>query len=223
MSEGSAEGLGTRLRHRTRRQQEGVVLLAAIVLLMWLVEAINSLDSGGLDGDGIHARSVTHFWGILTSPFIHASFQHLFDNTLPFVFLGVIIALHGAGRLLLVTGFIIVIGGVGTWVIGPGGVSTIGASGVVFGYAAYLLTRGFFDRSLWELAVGVLVGVIWGAVLLSSLVPHSGISWQAHLCGGMAGVIVAWRLSSIDRRRTVPDPLPDESADPPASLEALQS
>ena len=206
MTEGLADRLGTQLSDRSSRPRAGLVLLAGIVALMWLVEAINSIDSNHLDGDGIHARSISHFWGILTSPFIHASFQHLMDNTVPFVFLGVIIALHGARRLALVTGFIIVIGGLGTWLIGPGGgTSTIGASGVVFGYATYLLARGFFDRSIWELGVGIFVGVIWGAVLVSSLVPHSGISWQAHLCGGIAGVIVAWRLSTMDHRRSEPE------------------
>ncbi|MDE3134566.1 MAG: rhomboid family intramembrane serine protease [Acidobacteriota bacterium] len=198
-----SDRFGSRLADRTQKQREGVVLLTAIVLLMWLVEAINSIDSNRLDGDGIHARDIGRFWGILTSPFIHASFQHLLDNTLPFVFLGFLIALHGAGRLLLVTAFIIVIGGLGTWVIGPGGdTSTIGASGVVFGYATYLMARGFFDRSMWELGVGMVVGVLWGAVLISSLVPHNGISWQAHLCGGIAGVLVAWRLSRVDHRRS---------------------
>jgi membrane associated rhomboid family serine protease len=198
-----SERSGSRLADRTQKQREGLVLLAAIVLLMWLVEAINSIDSNGLDGDGIHSRDIGRFWGIVTSPFIHASFQHLLDNTVPFVFLGFLIALHGAGRLLLVTGFIVVIGGLGTWVIGPGGsTSTIGASGVVFGYATYLMARGFFDRSIWELGVGLVVGVLWGAVLISSLVPHGGISWQAHLCGGIAGVLVAWRLSRVDHRRS---------------------
>jgi membrane associated rhomboid family serine protease len=197
---------------RTQKPREGLVLLTAIVLLMWIVEAINSLDSNALDHDGIVSRNIDRFWGILTSPFIHASFQHLLDNTVPFVFLGVIIALHGAGRLLLITAFIIVIGGLGTWVIGPGGTSTIGASGVVFGYATYLLTRGFFDRSIWELGVGMVVGVIWGAVLISSLVPHNGISWQAHLCGGIAGVLVAWRLSQVDHRRSERGGEPDALA-----------
>ncbi len=201
MTEADGGRLRSRMGRRAERPREGIVLLAAIVLLMWVVEAINSLDGNALNGDGIHARDIGRFWGILTAPFIHGSFQHLLDNTLPFAFLGVIIALHGAGRLLLVTGFIVVIGGLGTWVIGPAGASTIGASGVVFGYATYLLTRGFFDRSLWELGVGMVVGVIWGAALISSLVPHAGISWQAHLCGGIAGVIVAWRLSRVDQRR----------------------
>jgi len=205
MNAGIADRIGTRVFGRPQKQRDGLVVLAVIVLLMWLVEAINSIDSNRLKGDGIVSRNIGRFWGILTSPFIHASFQHLIDNTLPFLFLGIIIALHGAGRLLLVTGFIIVIGGLGTWVIGPGGTSTIGASGVVFGYASYLLTRGFFDRSIWELAVGMVVGLIWGAALLSSLVPHSGISWQAHLCGAVAGVIVAWRLSRVDQRRQSSD------------------
>jgi membrane associated rhomboid family serine protease len=183
------------------KRREGLILLAGIVALMWLVEAINTLDSNGLDGDGIYARNVSRFWGILTSPFIHASFQHLFDNTLPLLFLGVIVALRGAARLALVTGFIVVVGGLGTWLISPSNVSTIGASGLVFGYATYLLARGFFDRSVLEVAVGLVVGVIWGTVLISSLVPHQGVSWQAHVCGGIAGVLVAWRLAHSDGRR----------------------
>ena len=55
------------------------------------------------------------------------------------------------------------------------------------------------SRQFWRPLIGVVVGVVWGAVLIASLVPHSGISWQAHACGGVAGVIVAWRLSHTDR------------------------
>ncbi len=184
----------------------GLILLGAIVALMWVIEVINTIDSNHLDRDGIYARNISKFWGILTSPFIHASFQHLLDNTIPFVFLGVIIALRGAARLGLVTAFVIVIGGLGTWLISPSHqgvqpVDTIGASGVVFGYATYLLTRGLFDRSLLELVVGVVVGVVWGGALIASLIPQQGVSWQAHACGAVAGVIVAWRLSETDHRR----------------------
>jgi membrane associated rhomboid family serine protease len=187
----------------------GLALLAAIVALMWLVEVINTIDGNGLDGDGIYARNVDRLWGILTSPFIHASFAHLLDNTIPFVCLGVIIALRGAARLAFITAFVIVVGGLGTWLISPAtttafghvhAVDTIGASGVVFGYAAYLVTRGLFDRRLLELLVGAIVALIWGTALVASLVPRQGVSWQAHVCGGAAGVLVAWILSARDRR-----------------------
>jgi membrane associated rhomboid family serine protease len=175
-------------------QVQGLVLLGGIVLLMWLLEVVNTLDSNGLDNDGIWARNLGRVWGIFTAPFLHASFQHLIANTIPFVFMGVIIALHGAKRLALVTLIVIVVGGLGTWLISPSKVPTIGASGVVFGYAAYLLVRGLFDRSVLEVFVGIVVGVVWGGALLSSLVPHYGVSWQGHVCGAIGGVVAAYVL-----------------------------
>ncbi|MGA2927376.1 MAG: rhomboid family intramembrane serine protease [Solirubrobacteraceae bacterium] len=176
-------------------EREGVTLLAGIVAVMWVIEVINTLDSNRLDADGIIPRDFDRLWSILTSPFIHASFQHLIDNTVPFVFMGLIIALRGAARLALVTAIVIVIGGIGTWLIAPAHTVTFGASGVVFGYATYLLVRGVFDRSALEILTGVIVGAVWGGALLASLVPHTGISWQAHLCGGIGGVIAAWLLA----------------------------
>ena len=71
---------------------------------------------------------------------------------------------------------------------------TIGASGVVFGYATYLFTRGFFNRNILELLIGLVVGVIWGGALYSSVVPHTGISWQGHVCGAIGGVVAAYLL-----------------------------
>ena len=179
---------------KAQKQREGIALLLGIVLSMWVVEVVNTLDSNHLDTDGIKARSFSHIWGIFTAPFIHGSFQHLIDNTVPLLFMGFFIALLGAARLARVTLVVIVIGGLGTWLISPSGTYTFGASGVVFGYATYLFARGFFDRSALELLVGLIVGVIWGGALVASLVPHAGVSWQGHLCGGIAGVIAALLL-----------------------------
>jgi membrane associated rhomboid family serine protease len=193
---------------RYRKQRDGLLLLGALVAFMWLVEVFNTLDSNRLDSDGLRARDVGHAWGILTAPFIHASFQHLFANTIALAFMGVIIALRGARLLARVTLFVIVVSGLGVWLISPSQaavaghivpVVTIGASGLVFGYAAYLFARGFFERSLLDLFAGLVVGLVWGSALLSSLVPHYGISWQAHVCGAIAGVLAAYAFS--DRRR----------------------
>jgi membrane associated rhomboid family serine protease len=180
---------------RAQTQLEGLIVLTGIVGIMWIVEAINSLDSNRISkSDGIYARNLDHIWGIFTAPFLHFSWQHLIANTVPFVFMGVIIALQGARRLMLVTLIIIVIGGLGTWLIAPSGTDTAGVSGVVFGYATYLFTRGFFNRSVLELLTGLVVGVVWGGALLSSIVPHYGISWQGHACGAVAGVIAAYLM-----------------------------
>ncbi len=187
---------------RWQTQREGIAVLVGIVALMWVVEVVNSIDAYRLDNDGIYGRNLSRLWGIVTSPFIHANFvPHLLDNTVPLLFLGLIIALRGARRLAAVTITVILLGGLGTWLIGPAGQSTIGASGLVFGYATYLLARGFFDRSLLELLTALIVVVVWGGTLLSSLVPHSHVSWQAHLCGGIAGVVAAWWLAGRDGKR----------------------
>jgi membrane associated rhomboid family serine protease len=182
-------------------RQEGIRLLLAIVALMWVVEVINSLDANRLDRDGIWPRNVGHLWGILTAPFLHASFGHLLSNTVPLLFMGVIIALRGAARVGAVTLIVIVIGGLGTWLTAPSGTVTIGASGLVFGYAAYLLARGFFDRSLRQLLIGAVVLVLWGGVLLVSFLPEPGVSWQGHLFGAVGGVVAAWWLSERRVRR----------------------
>jgi membrane associated rhomboid family serine protease len=189
-------------------QREGLTLLIGIVALMWVIEVINTLDSNNLDFDGIYPRNFDRLWGVLTAPFLHVSFAHLISNTIPFLFMGAIIALRGAARLAVVTAIVIIVGGIGTWLIAPAGASTVGASGVVFGYAAYLFTRGLFDRSVVELLIGLLVAVVWGGALLSSLVPHYGISWQAHACGAVGGVIAAWALA---RDRTPAPTLPSAS------------
>jgi membrane associated rhomboid family serine protease len=189
-----------KLSGNSRTQIEGIQLLVGFVGLLWLVEVVNWLDSYRLDRDGIYSRSITHLWGIFTAPFIHENFSpHLLDNTIPLVFMGLIIAMHGARRLAQLTAIVIVLGGLGTWLIGPANTSTIGASGVVFGYATYLFARGFFDRSLLELLTGLVVGVVWGGALVASVVPHAGISWQGHVCGAIAGVLAAWVLRR-DRR-----------------------
>ena len=192
-----------RLPDRTRQPAQGLALLAGIVVLMWVIEAINALTPHGnaLDADGaIYPRNLGHVWSIFTAPFLHFGWPHLIDNTIPFVFMGAFIAVRGATRLAQVTLIVIVIGGLGTWLIAPSGAETVGASGVVFGYATYLFVRGIFDRSWVEVLIGVGVGVVWGGALVSSVVPHQGISWQGHVCGAVGGVVAAWLLARRQAR-----------------------
>jgi membrane associated rhomboid family serine protease len=173
----------------------GLKLLVGLVGLMWLSEVIDSATSGSLNQYGIISRDPRGLVGILTAPFLHLGFGHLISNTLPLVTLGAIIAISGAARLFAVTAIVTVIGGFGTWLISPPNTITIGASGLVFGYASYLILRGLFNRRLGQVLVGILVVMVWGSALFSGLLPQDGISWQGHLFGGIAGVLAAWVLS----------------------------
>jgi membrane associated rhomboid family serine protease len=177
---------------------DGFLLVGAMVAIMWVAEVIDTLMNHRLDQYGIVARQVSGLDGVVFSPFLHGGFGHLIGNTVPFLVLGAAIAFNGALRVLLVTLIVAGLGGLGTWLIAPDNSVTIGASGVVMGYATYLVARGVFSRRLVELVLGGIVAVVWGGMVLGSLIPREGVSWQAHLCGGIAGVIAA-RLLTKDR------------------------
>ncbi len=185
------------------------MLLAVLVGLMWLSEFVDTAAGHNLDQYGIRPREADGLPGIVAAPFLHLGFGHLLANTLPLVTLGGMIAFSGAARLAAVTAIVTLLGGLGTWLVSPPHTITIGASGVVFGYAAYLITRGLFSRRPGQVVLGLLVVVLWGSALLGGLLPQQGISWQGHLFGGAAGVIAAWVLAdrpTTRRRQLTPIP-----------------
>jgi membrane associated rhomboid family serine protease len=170
-------------------------LLLALVLLMWGLEVVDTALDHRLDQYGIEPREVDGLDGIVAAPFLHVGFGHLAANTVPFAAMGLVIAFEGALRLLGVTAITAVISGLGTWLIAPDDTIHLGASGVVFGYATYLIARGWFNRRVVEIAIGVAVAVLWGGALLAGLEPQQGISWQGHLFGAIGGVVAARMLS----------------------------
>jgi membrane associated rhomboid family serine protease len=181
-------------------RQNAILLVAGLVGLMWVVEIVDQLDGRKLEQYGIEPHRLEGLVGVITAPFLHAGFGHLIGNTLPFLILGFTIALSGLGRVVATTAIVALVGGIGTWLIAPSHTDAIGASGVVFGYATYLISRGLFSRHLMHIAIGVLVIAIYGATLLFALIPRDGISWQGHLCGGIAGVLAARLLERRGKR-----------------------
>lgn len=172
----------------------GFKVVGAMVALMWGLEVIDSIAGGSLDQYGIEPREDGGLVGVVAAPFLHAGFGHLIANTLPFVVMGLVIAFKGAMRVLAVTAIVGLVSGLGTWLAAPEFTLHIGASGVVFGYATYLISRGAFNRDALELAVGLIVVLVWGTALLGGLRPEDGISWQGHLFGAIGGVVAARML-----------------------------
>ena len=94
----------------------------------------------------------------------------------------------------------VLVGGVGVWLAGPPEpVVTVGASGLAFGWLAFLLVRGVFNRSVAQLAVAAVLLAIWGGMLWGVLPGQAGISWQGHLFGALGGVLAAWLAGKADR------------------------
>lgn len=177
-------------------RKQGVVLVFAMLALMWVVEIVDSIDNQNLDRFGIEPRKLDGLEGVVAAPFLHANFSHLIGNSIPFAVLGATIALGGAIRVAKVAGIVALIGGLGTWLVAPSNTVHIGASGIVFGFGAYLIFRGLFSRSWLHLGIGVVVGAIYGTTLAGGLIPQDGISWQGHLFGGVGGIVAARYLDS---------------------------
>lgn len=178
-----------------------LALVAAMVVLMWATETVDQLGLAALDRYGIRPRDAGALPDVLAAPFLHAGFDHLLANTLPFAAMGAAIALGGLVRVALVTLTVALVSGLGTWLVAPASSIHLGASGVVFGYAAYLVARGLISRRFAELAAGAVVVALWGAGLAQGLLPQERISWQAHLFGAVGGLVAAALLAHPRRRR----------------------
>ena len=185
-------------------RESGLLLVGAMAALMWAVEVVD-LAAGDLDANGIQPREGDGLAGILLAPFLHGDFGHLIGNTIPFLVLGGVIALSGLVRVGAVTAIVALGGGLGTWLVGPGDTVHIGASGIVFGYATYLIARAWYTRRMLHLATGLLVLGLFGTTLLFGLVPTPGVSWQGHLFGALSGVLAA-RLLDARRADRTPEP-----------------
>jgi membrane associated rhomboid family serine protease len=177
-------------------------ILVALVAVMWAVEVVDVLLDHELDQYGIEPRETEGLEGVVTAPFLHVGFGHLLGNTIPFVIMGVLIAVEGARRLLAVFAIVALVSGLGTWLVASEGTTHVGASGVVFGFSTYLIARGWFNRRPGQIAIGLVVVILWGGVLLAGLEPREGISWQGHLFGAIGGLVAARTLARRGPERT---------------------
>lgn len=175
-----------------------LIPVLVLVALMWASEIVDAVTPLRLDQFGIRPRDLGHLQGIVLSPFLHLGFGHLVANTVSLLVLGSLLALT-TRHLWLVTAGVVLLGGLGVWLLGGPNTVHIGASGVVYGYAAFLAVYGFVARRFASAAVGLAVVVLYGSMLWGVLPLRAGVSWQAHLFGALAGVALAVWLGREDR------------------------
>ena len=179
------------------------VAMCAFVPVLFAIELVDMQLDHRLDwAGGIKPRVITGLDGILFAPLLHAGFAHLLANSVPLILMGTFVLADGGRRFLLSTALIAAVSGLGVWFLGPADSLTVGASGVIFGYLGVLLMRGLVERSWWNIAVGVLIALLYGWQLIGVLPTDERISWQAHLFGFIGGLIAA----VVFRRRRPREP-----------------
>ncbi|QSB15281.1 rhomboid family intramembrane serine protease [Natronosporangium hydrolyticum] len=202
------------------------VVMCAVVPVLFLIAVLDWATPGYsfAAAHGIRPRDLTGLDGVLFAPLLHGSFLHVTANSVPLILLGTFVLAGGLRRTLWSTLVIMAVSGVGVWLLGnlffvsdalrDANPVHVGASGVVFGFLGLLLTRGVVERSWWNAAVGVLIGVLYGWQLQGALPGQQGISWEGHLFGFLGGVAAAI-IFRQRRRPAPPDPFGPGGGLPP--------
>ncbi len=142
-----------------------LTVVGGILALMWAVELVDVLTLNSLDYFGIQPRQTEDLPNILVAPFLHFGWGHLIGNSIPFLVLGVLTYLAGVVRWVVTSLTTVVSSGMAAWLLSPVGTITAGASGVIFGWLAYLLVRGIFTGKPGQIAIAVVVFMLYGSVL----------------------------------------------------------
>ena len=162
-----------------------------LIFFMWLVFYVQEYTGMDLGFLGILPRHTSGLPGLLAAPLIHGNWQHLASNTLPILFLGSALFLFYpriASRVFL---YCYLITNILVWLFGRS-FYHIGASGLVYSLAFFLLFFGLFRRDLKSLFIAIMVTVVYGSLLYRVLSIDPSISWESHLLGALTGVGVAY-------------------------------
>lgn len=162
----------------------------------------------------LEARSLEGLIGIIFMPLLHGGFGHLIANTMSWLVLGGMASLL-TRRFNRVMVLLWLLSGVILWLIGspwvchaPAGASCvvnhIGASAVIYGFAAFIITYGILARRILPILFSIFVAFVYGITMLVGMLPVApGVSWTGHTAGAIAGVAVAFLLTKEARAQRV--------------------
>ena len=202
--------------HGRRRLVTAVIPPALVVSVLWIVFAFDRVFGLDLYRYGVLPRQIKGLWGILISPFVHGSLDHLFSNSAPILVLGWLLVYfypRAAWRVLLACW---AMGGLWVWTTARDSYH-IGASGIIYGLAAFLFFSGVVRKRVALMAVSLIVVFLYGSMVWGVLPLKVEVSWESHLFGAIAGALMAWFYRKVPPAH-VPPPIVLE--DEPDELES---
>lgn len=203
--------IGSRNSRGISRIVRGMIVPLSMVALMWVVQIFQSLTMLELGYYGIRPRSQEGFQGVFLAPLIHSGYSHLLSNTFPFLALSGLMVVFYTKIAVRAIWIIYFLTGIFVWFFGRT-VYHIGASGVVYGLLAFVFWTGIFRRNIKSIALAVLVLFYYGSMFSGILPGQEDVSWESHLLGAVAGIIVAFLYKgSRERDEVLPPPVEEEA------------
>ncbi len=164
-----------------------------MVFTMWMVKIYETVFHHDLSNYGVFPQTLSGLRGIIFSPFLHSDWSHLSSNSVPLFLLGLGLFNFYRNKAWWVLLFIFIVSGVFTWILGRESYH-IGASGVVYGLAFFILLSSIIRREQGMMAFSMLIIFLYGSIIwgfFPQFFPNQNISWEGHLAGAIAGVIIA--------------------------------
>ncbi|MFC2089243.1 rhomboid family intramembrane serine protease [Bacteroidota bacterium] len=164
-----------------------IVFLAII----WVVKVLEITMEFDFIHGGVMPRNINGLMGILFSPLIHSDWKHLFDNSIPLFLLTFALFYFYRGIAVTIFSYIYIIGGIILWFIGRESYH-IGASGLIYGLAAFLFLSGVIRKVRHLMAISLLVVFLYGSLIWGLLPFDYQVSWEGHLGGSIVGIVLAF-------------------------------
>ncbi|MFP8968012.1 rhomboid family intramembrane serine protease [Pokkaliibacter sp. CJK22405] len=156
---------------------------------MLALQLVNTLTHYSLNQWGLVPRTLSGIPGILFSPWLHGSWQHCLGNLGGFAVLGSLVVLDSRREFIRASIWIILVEGALVWLFGRSAIH-IGASGWLFGLWGLLLGRAWYRRSLKDWLLAAVTLFLYGGWIIG-FVPQSGVSFESHIAGAIAGISYA--------------------------------
>lgn len=161
-----------------------------LVFSIWLVFWLELTFHWDLAKHGIYPKRLSGLQGVLFSPFIHGSIEHISNNSIPLAVLtaGLFFFYKEMAFRILVIGCLLT--GLLTWIIGRPSYH-IGASGVVYLLFSFIFFSGVIRKHIRLIALSLIVVFLYGSMVWYVMPIKEGISWEGHLSGLIVGLFFA--------------------------------
>ena len=166
--------------------------------VLWFIQIANDYLGLELARFGLRPRDDVGLLGIVTAPFLHGGFAHLFSNTMPLIVSITAVFYLYPNAALRALPMIWLGGGLLAWFIGRPSIH-IGASGLVYGMLAFVFVSGMLRQDFRSMAVSLFVWFLYGSMLWGVLPIRPRMSWEMHLAGAVVGVVMAVLYRDWDR------------------------